>query len=97
MSPACGDGVPDETSRTEIPKEHYLPPVDAPIFFGATKFDYICPPSAGKRVFALDGFKERDVTTVEFETDHWAFLAKPDEVNRALGEWIEKVIRARAA
>ncbi|KAF7969817.1 hypothetical protein HWV62_25942 [Athelia sp. TMB] len=69
-----------------IPKENYA--ISQPVFFGGCKLDYVCRPELAKP--ALDAYVN-DVTYREFDGDHWTLLSHPDDVNRELLAWIEKL------
>ncbi|KAJ3519316.1 hypothetical protein NM688_g9319 [Phlebia brevispora] len=73
----------------QIPPERTFPPKESPIFFGACRLDYICVPENGYAVFKSEGFKDHDVTTYEFDADHWLFFSQAQEVCQELEKWIQ--------
>ncbi|KIP06414.1 hypothetical protein PHLGIDRAFT_106968 [Phlebiopsis gigantea 11061_1 CR5-6] len=65
------------------------PPAGVPVFFGAAKNDYVCLPSLGYDVFKGEHFTEGQVTTKEYDADHWLILSKASEISRDLEAWIK--------
>ncbi|EKM50572.1 uncharacterized protein PHACADRAFT_104575 [Phanerochaete carnosa HHB-10118-sp] len=80
----------------QIPFERALPPMSAPLYFGAAKQDYICLPKIGYAVFGSDGFSKHSVTKKEYDADHWLILSKPDEIAHDLNAWIESTVATKA-
>ncbi|KAJ7577446.1 Alpha/Beta hydrolase protein [Mycena floridula] len=68
------------------PKEGYT--VQKPVFFGAALQDYVCVP---KIALAVMNKTVTKLTVKEYDCDHWVQLAKPDEVNKDLLEWISQI------
>lgn len=85
----CTFVLADGMRCSEIPPERAFPPVEAPIFFGATKKDYICIPEFGYAVMRSEAMKNHRVTCKEFDSDHWLLFTHADEVTRELLAWIE--------
>ncbi|KAI0341821.1 alpha/beta-hydrolase [Trametopsis cervina] len=75
-----------------IPEGHRIPPVNAPIFFGAAKGDRICLPQIGYVQFAAEEFKDHNVTIHEFDGGHWIVLSHADEINEELLRWVEGTV-----
>ena len=69
--------------------DRLLPPADAPLFFGAAMKDWVCVASLGYAVMRDKAFEKHDVTIRQFESDHWVLFSVPDEVCRAIEDWIE--------
>ena len=76
----------------EIPQERILPPTDAPLFFGAAMEDWVCVATMGFETMRNAAFKDHDVTIREFQADHWLLFSVPDEVCRALEDWVERSV-----
>ena len=72
-----------------IPEDRTYPPAGTPIFFGAAKHDCICIPSDGYEVFKNEHFAEGQVTTKEYDADHWLILSKASDISRDLEAWIK--------
>ncbi|EKM57398.1 uncharacterized protein PHACADRAFT_208465 [Phanerochaete carnosa HHB-10118-sp] len=81
----------------QIPYERALPPASAPIYFAATKYDYVCLPEIGYAVFEGEEFSKHNVTHKEYDTDHWIILSKGDEVAHDLDAWIEGTAVSQAS
>lgn len=77
--------------RKQVPDSHKFPPSSCPIFFGAALQDYICTADTGKHVFKRKEFAKHDITVRDFDADHWLILSTPDQINRELGCWLERV------
>ncbi len=78
--------------NTEVPDERAYPPSNAPIFFAAAKHDVVCLPENGYRTFSQEAFKDHDITTHEYDADHWLILSNADEINSDLGAWLDNVV-----
>ncbi|KIY46467.1 alpha/beta-hydrolase [Fistulina hepatica ATCC 64428] len=63
--------------------------IPKPIFFGGALRDFVCLAEPAKMTF--QGLSE-DFTAEMFDAGHWLMLAKANEVNAALGKWIQHVI-----
>ncbi|EJD35450.1 alpha/beta-hydrolase [Auricularia subglabra TFB-10046 SS5] len=60
--------------------------ISKPVFFGAALQDYIGLADMNKAGIAKIA---PNLTVRDFDTGHWVYLEKPDEVNRELGAWLE--------
>ncbi|KAF7982643.1 hypothetical protein HWV62_27081 [Athelia sp. TMB] len=69
-----------------VPKANYA--ISQPVFFWGCKLDYVCRPELAKP--ALNAYA-KDLTYREFDGDHWTLLSHPDDVNRELLAWMEKL------
>lgn len=78
--------------RKKVPRSNQFPPSSCPIFFGAALQDYICTAAAGKHVFKRKEFANHDITVRDFDADHWLILSMPDQINRELGQWLERIL-----
>ncbi|KAJ7585712.1 Alpha/Beta hydrolase protein, partial [Mycena floridula] len=66
------------------PKDGYA--IQKPVFFGAALKDYACMPKLG--LAATPPSVVPKLTVKEYDSSHWVQLAKPDELNKDLLEWI---------
>ncbi|KIJ50651.1 hypothetical protein M422DRAFT_159311 [Sphaerobolus stellatus SS14] len=58
--------------------------IHAPTLFVAATKDYICLPSVHEQV--LRQYCDK-LTVTEIDSDHWVMIGKPDELNKALGDF----------
>lgn len=72
-----------------IPPERAFPPIDSPIFFGATTKDYICTPAFGYATVRSEAMKDHRIICKDFDSDHWLLFTHPEEVARELILWID--------
>ncbi|GJE98899.1 alpha/beta hydrolase [Phanerochaete sordida] len=86
------DGTAAADDIRTIPEERRWLPARAPVFFGAAKKDAICLPEIGYEVFAGDAFKDTDVTTREYDADHWFVIYKAQDIAKDLEAWLEKSV-----
>ena len=73
----------------EIPADRVYPPAGTPIFYGAATHDYVCVPSDGYEAFKNENFAKGQVTTREYDADHWLILSRASKICRDLEAWIQ--------
>lgn len=61
-----------------------------PVLFLHGAYDYVCETIDSRLAEPMREYCD-DLTEAVVESGHWMAQEKPDEVNRALGEWISKV------
>ncbi|KAF5365415.1 hypothetical protein D9758_010818 [Tetrapyrgos nigripes] len=69
-------------------------PFDVPIFFGGATEDFICIAPVYKQIMdQIYSGSQAGVgyTYREFKANHWVMMQIPDEFNRELAEWIQRV------
>ncbi|TCD69879.1 hypothetical protein EIP91_005956 [Steccherinum ochraceum] len=78
-----------------IPADRMRPPVSSPLFYCAAEQDLVCVAKAGRMIMTGDGFKDHNVTIMDYDGDHWwpLYPGKAAEVSRAICVWIEKEVR----
>jgi soluble epoxide hydrolase/lipid-phosphate phosphatase len=64
------------------------PRIKRPVLFIGGKEDYVCliASFAGQKQYIAD------LEVIELETSHWVMEEKPDQVNRAIDEWIKRIV-----
>ena len=71
---------------SDIPEANYK--LSMPVFFGGCLRDYVCRADVGvKRTSAYC----TNLTTEEYDSDHWVMLATPEKLNNDLLKWITSV------
>ncbi|CAF1264558.1 unnamed protein product [Didymodactylos carnosus] len=64
------------------------PTIKRPVLFIGGRKDYV------SLISAYSGQKQyiADVETIELETSHWVMEESPEEVNRAIDEWLKRIV-----
>ncbi|KAL6891306.1 Alpha/Beta hydrolase protein [Trichoderma longibrachiatum] len=77
-------------AKDEMERARDGPPLrfEMPALFVAASKDNALPPAMSK---GMDGFF-RDLTRAEVDATHWALTQAGDEVNRLIGEWLDKAL-----
>ena len=68
------------------------PQQDAPMFFGAGKQDPLLRAEIGYEALNESALKGHNITTREFDADHWVLYSHVKEVCEELVDWVENVV-----
>lgn len=70
-----------------IPEEMFT--IEKPVFYGACSLDYVAVPAVFKPAVARYC---KNATVKDFESSHWIMWDVKEELNQALGEWVESAL-----